>query len=46
MAERTLMGPAAHLGPQKRRTPMRAHPLKRTTGREVWEWANDPADRN
>jgi hypothetical protein len=20
--------------------------LKRTTGREVWEWANDPADMN
>jgi hypothetical protein len=26
--------------------PLRGHLLKRTTGREVWEWANDPADMN
>ena len=26
--------------------PLRAYLLKRTTGREVWELANDPADLN
>jgi hypothetical protein len=46
--ETTLMGPAAprSRGPQKRLSPMRVQVLKRTTGREVWEWPNDPADLN
>jgi hypothetical protein len=46
--ERTLMGPAAQLDPRapKAPDPLRAHLLKRTTGRKVWEWANDPAYMN
>ena len=40
------MGPVAERPPRapKAPDPLRAHLLKRTTGREVWEWANHPAD--
>ena len=46
--ERTLMGPAAQLDPRapKAPDPLWAHLLKRSTGREVWECAKDPADTN
>jgi hypothetical protein len=40
------MGPSAPLDPRAPRAPepLRAHLLKRNTGREVREWANDPAN--
>jgi hypothetical protein len=45
------MGPVAERPPRAPKAPdppdpLRAHLLKRTTGREVWEWANDPVDMN
>jgi hypothetical protein len=45
------MGPVTQKGQRRARAPkapdpLRAHLLKRTTGREVWEWANDPAHMN
>jgi hypothetical protein len=42
------MGPVAERPPRapKAPDPLWAHLLKRTTGREVWEWANNPADMN
>ena len=47
-AHSQVMGPAAQLDPRapKAPDPLWAHLLKRTTEREVWEWANDPADMN
>jgi hypothetical protein len=47
--ERTLMGPVTQ-GQQRRARapkapdPLRAHLLKRSTGREVWDWPNHRAD--
>ena len=40
------MGPVAERPPRAPTAPdpLWAHLLKRTTGREVWEWANHPAD--